>query len=231
MNIHFTRQYWNRHLNIIKLTIKPTKLSFLPFSLYHSQLFNSSSLQSYNSSSANSPRRRIDQQITSEWIQLVDPTYVLNSSSNSTENPTNNSLLEPSRTRDVLSRLDLTRYALIEVNGQANPPICKVIQRTELSPVRNRNRARPSRSLSLKEFQISSLIQPHDLETKLRLASNALEKGHRVRIIINLNLNGPLEFSELVEERMIEIGAEKVKEEREGKKLIVDWSSKKLKKK
>ncbi|EGG02275.1 uncharacterized protein MELLADRAFT_66481 [Melampsora larici-populina 98AG31] len=218
-------RFWNRSIKILKP-------SFSPIAVHHAQPFTSSSLHP-SSSSRTPPRRRTDHQITSEWIQLVDPSCVLNSSPNSADQPTTNSLLKPSRTLDVLSRLDFTQYALIEVNGITTPPICKLINRSDLTPVtRVRRSSKPThKSLPIKEIQINNQIEPNDLSTKFRTAIHALQKGHRIRISIILNPNGPINFSDLIEERLMEIGAEKIKQEREGKKLFMDWSPGKVKKK
>ncbi|OAV96509.1 hypothetical protein PTTG_00965 [Puccinia triticina 1-1 BBBD Race 1] len=184
-----------------------------------------------------------DHQIKSEWIQLVNPSSTLNPSSAAPTDPhpaqaaASNLLVEPALTREVLARLDLSQYTLIEVNSKASPPICKIVSREALvqkerTKVRQKKGQQKSNRLDsvVKEIQLSWKIGPNDLSHKLKAVQHCFEKGYKVRALLNpparhqlVDQNLRDELLAVVEQQLAGFGGQLVKEENEGGKLIMEW--------
>ncbi|CAH7686608.1 hypothetical protein BY996DRAFT_4572046, partial [Phakopsora pachyrhizi] len=174
-----------------------------------------------------------DHQIKSEYIQLVNPA----STTNNKDTGSNQSLINPALTREVLDRLDLNKYTLIEVNSSAKPPICKIVEREaliekeRLKIKKQKLQKRVNRHDSIvKEVQLSWFIGANDLEHKLKAVQQSFDKGYKVRIVISsaykkqeIHPQRKADFLDLVEEKLIGMKGEKIKEETEGRKLIVEW--------
>ncbi|PLW28137.1 hypothetical protein PCANC_23254 [Puccinia coronata f. sp. avenae] len=180
-----------------------------------------------------------DHQIRSEWIQLVNPTSTLGEKPTTRENNTsaNSSILiEPALTRDVLSRIDLNQYTLIEVNSKANPPICKIVSREALiqkerTKIKQKKEQQKSNRVEnvIKEIQLTWKIDTNDLNHKLKTVQHCFEKSYKVRVIINSSRYQQTdqrhkdELLTVIEEQLTGFGGELVKQETEGGKLIMEW--------
>ncbi|KNZ50107.1 hypothetical protein VP01_459g7 [Puccinia sorghi] len=180
-----------------------------------------------------------DHQIKSEWIQLVNPASTLNQNQGTDDqDPSANSnmLIEPALTRDVLSRIDLSQYTLIEVNSRANPPICKIVSREALiqkerTKIKQKKEQQKSNRIEniIKEIQLTWKIDTNDLNHKLKTVQHCFIKGYKVRVLVNApryqqtDQKTKDELLAIVEEQLTAFGGELVKQETEGGKLIMEW--------
>ncbi|KAA1110180.1 hypothetical protein PGT21_013471 [Puccinia graminis f. sp. tritici] len=205
------------------------------------QFVGTSAMKFSGEASKQKTKAASDHQIKSEWIQLVNPSSTLKQGSASPDSdpPSQgaNLLVEPALTREVLSRLDLNQYTLIEVNSKANPPICKIVsrealvqkERTKLKQKKEQQRSNRLENV-LKEIQLTWKIERNDLNHKLKAAQQSFEKAYKVRIILNppsryqqIDQNHKDELLAIVEEQLTGFGGELVKQESEAGKLIMEW--------
>ncbi|MCB1185775.1 translation initiation factor IF-3 [bacterium] len=78
---------------------------------------------------------------------------------------------------------------LVEVAGNANPPVCKVLDYGKLSyQSKKKKQVAAKGKTELKEISFSMKISDHDIETKMKKARQLVEKGHKLRF--NLILRG-----------------------------------------
>ncbi|MCB1216098.1 translation initiation factor IF-3 [bacterium] len=78
---------------------------------------------------------------------------------------------------------------LVEVAGNANPPVCKVLDYGKLSyQSKKKKQVSAKGKTELKEISFSMKISDHDIETKMKKARQLVEKGHKLRF--NLILRG-----------------------------------------
>ncbi|MBW0461150.1 hypothetical protein O181_000865 [Austropuccinia psidii MF-1] len=179
-----------------------------------------------------------DHQIKSQWIQLVNPSSTLKSqvTENDASAPSN-SLIQPSLTREVLARLDLNKYTLVEVNPNADPPICKIISK-ELISEKERTKLKQKKAQQkmnrhenvIKEIHLTWMINSNDLSHKLKVVQQSFEKGYKVRVIITsahryqeVEHQHKTELLNELDERLTSFGGQKTKEEMEGRKLMIEW--------
>lgn len=73
---------------------------------------------------------------------------------------------------------------LVEVAPQANPVVCKIIDFGKYLYAREKREKKKQRPRQLKEIRLSTRINEHDLETKLRQIRRFLEEGCKVRITV-----------------------------------------------
>lgn len=182
-----------------------------------------------------------DHQIKSEWIQLVNPSSTLNptwpSSKDDRSENTQNILIEPALTREVLSRLDLNKYTLLQVNSKTNPPICKIISKETLNQkervkIKHKKEQEKINRLDnvIKEIQLKWKIDVHDLNHKLKTVQNCFAKGYKVQVVINhpgrhqqIDSSDKDDLLTIVQEQLTGFGGELVKRQTEAGKLIMDW--------
>ncbi|KAF9122775.1 hypothetical protein BGW39_009503 [Mortierella sp. 14UC] len=151
----------------------------LPGSAAGSNVSSSSSNNSTNASSRlnndkRSPapldRPRRDEEIDCQWIQFVGP----------------EGSLGEKRLSSVLKTIDRSKFFLIEVDSNAQPPICKLFSKKELyEKAKAAKQAKKANDLSTKELQLNWGTDAHDLEHKLAKFRAFLEKGHRLEIQVN----------------------------------------------
>ncbi|KAF9900595.1 hypothetical protein EC991_007146 [Linnemannia zychae] len=151
----------------------------LPGSAVGSNAASSSSKTNTNASSRfnndkRSPapldRPRRDEEIDCQWIQFVSP------EGNLSEKPLSS----------VLKTFDRSKFFLIEVDSNAQPPICKLFSKKELyEKAKAAKQAKKANELSTKELQLNWGTDAHDLEHKLAKFRAFLEKGHRLEIQVN----------------------------------------------
>jgi translation initiation factor IF-3 len=73
---------------------------------------------------------------------------------------------------------------LVEVAPQADPVVCKIIDFGKYLYAREKREKKKQRPRQLKEMRLSTRIDEHDLETKLRRIKEFLEDGYKVRITV-----------------------------------------------
>lgn len=91
------------------------------------------------------------------------------------------------RTRDALEMARERGYDLVEVQPNAAPPVCRLMDygkfRYEESR-RERESRRRQRTAALKEVRLRPKIDDHDLDTKARQARKFLQAGSKVKLSV-----------------------------------------------
>lgn len=97
----------------------------------------------------------------------------------------------PTSVASILAALDVAKYDLRLVNTSVDPPIAKVVDRAhEISKARTQQSAAAlQRRLAVarnvgKEVQFGTSITTHDFGIKMTKVKELLEKGFRVRLVI-----------------------------------------------
>ena len=77
---------------------------------------------------------------------------------------------------------------LVEVNPNANPPICKIIDFGkfiyELEKKAQKNKS--AKTGEVKEIQLGIKTDEHDFQTKIEHAKRFIEKGHKVKVTVKM---------------------------------------------
>jgi len=74
---------------------------------------------------------------------------------------------------------------LVEVSPNSRPPVCKIMDFGKFKydqKVKEKKQKQLSKQSQLKEIRLSSRIEHHDLETKLKKVFDFLDSGHKVQI-------------------------------------------------
>jgi translation initiation factor IF-3 len=91
------------------------------------------------------------------------------------------------RTREALDMARERGYDLVEVQPNAAPPVCRLMDygkyRYEESR-RERESRRRQRTAALKEVRLRPKIDDHDLDTKARQARKFLQSGSKVKLSV-----------------------------------------------
>ncbi len=90
--------------------------------------------------------------------------------------------------QEALEIAQVAGLDLVEVAGNANPPVCKVLDYGKLSYQSKKKKVAAKGKTELKEISFSMKISDHDIETKMKKARQLVEKGHKLRF--NLILRG-----------------------------------------
>ncbi|KUK75956.1 MAG: Translation initiation factor 3 [candidate division WS6 bacterium 34_10] len=89
------------------------------------------------------------------------------------------------KTEDAIAKAKEQGLDLVEVAPKAQPPVCKIMDYSKYI-YRQKKKARKNRKKSkqkdMKEFKFSPVIDVGDINTRVRRATEYLEKGHPVRI-------------------------------------------------
>lgn len=74
---------------------------------------------------------------------------------------------------------------LVEIVPNERPPVCRIVDfgKYKYEQSRKQKEHKP-RSVDWKEIQLSPVIDPHDLETKINHLKSWLEKGKHVRVVL-----------------------------------------------
>ncbi len=114
---------------------------------------------------------RVNEQIKVPKVLLID-----NSGNNIGETNTYTAL---QMARDA--QLDL-----VEVNPNDDPPVCKIMDYSKFiyEQKKKLRKNRMGKAKDLKEFRFSVVIDEADMNTKIKKASEFLEKGHPVKITV-----------------------------------------------
>jgi translation initiation factor IF-3 len=116
-------------------------------------------------------RPRRDEEIESQWIQFV----------------TEEGQLGGQKTlSSVLKTFDRSKFFLIEVDSNANPPICKLFSKKEMfDKAKALRQAKKANTTPVKELQLNWGTDAHDLNHKLSKSRGFLEKGYRLEVQVN----------------------------------------------
>ena len=72
---------------------------------------------------------------------------------------------------------------LVEIAPTADPPVCKILDFNKYKYQLKKREKRQPRS-DLKEMRLTTQIQGHDMDIKLRQMRKFLEQGHKIRVSI-----------------------------------------------
>ncbi|KAM0787427.1 hypothetical protein ACM66B_003509 [Microbotryomycetes sp. NB124-2] len=123
-----------------------------------------------------------DERIPYKQVVLVDPET--------------SSLMQPASLLSILGALDRTRFSILLVDAQHDPPICKILdKKQQYEQQRAKDKAKKQQAASggsgaggtgaatAKEVQLTWSTTLHDLGHKLNKAKDMLAKGSRVVVI------------------------------------------------
>lgn len=90
------------------------------------------------------------------------------------------------RIEEALRRAKARGLDLIEIAPQANPPVCRILDygkfRYEQSKHDKEKKSNPSNKVKEVKFRVN--IDQHDYETKLRRAEEFLDKGNKLKLVL-----------------------------------------------
>jgi len=88
-------------------------------------------------------------------------------------------------TQEALVKAKQDDLDLVEVGSNSTPPVCKIIDYSKYiyrQKKKQRKNKKNNKQKDLKEFKFSPVIDTGDISTRVRRATEYLEKGHPVRI-------------------------------------------------
>jgi translation initiation factor IF-3 len=115
---------------------------------------------------------RVNEEIGTATVRLVD------------ENGENVGIV---RTEDALKRAEGVGLDLVEVAGQADPPVCKILDygRFKYQAQKRANEARKKQKIiEIKEIKMRPNIDLHDYEVKMRAMVKFLGEGDKVKVTL-----------------------------------------------
>lgn len=124
-------------------------------------------------------------------------------------------------THEALKIAEDRELDLIEVNPKAEPPVCKLIDYNKfLYQQEKKEQKNKSKSAEVKNIRLSVRIGQHDIDVRLNQVAKFFEKGHPVKI--DLNLKGRERAHADLAKEMIETFIIKTREKLGEGKVIVD---------
>ena len=91
------------------------------------------------------------------------------------------------KTHQALSLAKENDVDLIEINANANPPVCRIMDYSKFKyeqRKREKDNKDKSKTKPVKELKFGPNTGEHDFEFKLNHAKNFLEKGHKVKAYV-----------------------------------------------
>ncbi|MDD2469720.1 MAG: translation initiation factor IF-3 [Bacilli bacterium] len=90
---------------------------------------------------------------------------------------------------DALTLASYAGFDLVLINGNANPPVCKLLDYNKFKYEKKKKtkeslKKQRETSAELKEFRLSVHIDKHDFDTKAKNVFKYLEKGHKIKVSI-----------------------------------------------
>jgi translation initiation factor IF-3 len=86
-------------------------------------------------------------------------------------------------TQEALAKAQELNLDLVEIGAKAKPPVCKIMDYSKyMYRQKKKQRKNRQKSKDMKEFKFSPVIDIGDINTRVRRATEYLEKGHPVRI-------------------------------------------------
>ena len=89
----------------------------------------------------------------------------------------------------ALSKADELSLDLVMITGNANPPVCKIMNygKYRYEQIKKDKEARKNQKVvELKEIQLSMVIQANDLEIKAKRARAFLQDGNKLKIVLRM---------------------------------------------
>ncbi len=126
----------------------------------------------YYSRKPNKQTRRVNDRINADEVRVIDP------------NGEQLGVMSPEDGREKAAEFGLD---LVEVAPQAKPPVCKIMDYGKFKYQQSKKqKSGGSDKVSLKTFRMRPNIGDHDLDVKLRHATDSLESGDQVKLIMRL---------------------------------------------
>ena len=88
---------------------------------------------------------------------------------------------------DALRRAEAAGLDLVEISGQADPPVCKILDfgKYKYEAQKKKNEARKRQKvIEIKEIKMRPGIDDHDYEVKMRAMQKFLQEGDKVKITL-----------------------------------------------
>jgi len=108
--------------------------------------------------------------------------------------------------QDALRKANELGLDLVEVAATAEPPVCRIVDfgKFKYEQAKNDKDKKSSSASKMKEIKFRVNVAKHDYETKLRHAEEFLEKGNKVRCLLQFR-GREMAHQELGAERMRQI--------------------------
>lgn len=85
--------------------------------------------------------------------------------------------------KKALSLAENEGLDLVEIAPNATPPVCKIISISKFNYLEEqKKKANKSSKQDLKEIRLTSRIEDHDFETKVKQITKFLSQGHKVKV-------------------------------------------------
>ena len=119
---------------------------------------------------------------------------------------------------------------LIEISANANPPVCKIIDRGKYKYEQQKktNKAKKKqRVMNLKEIKLRPVTEIHDYNFKIKNAQKFLEKGDKVKFTVKFkgremqHTNLGYELMKRITDDTANLGTIEVKPKFEGRQIIM----------
>lgn len=87
---------------------------------------------------------------------------------------------------DALKRARLEEKDLVEISGQAVPPVVKLIDFKKFKYLESKKErgSKKSKTGDVKEVRLSPFIGQHDFDTRLSQAREFIEEGNQVKVVV-----------------------------------------------
>jgi translation initiation factor IF-3 len=120
---------------------------------------------------------------------------------------------------------------LVEISPNAKPPVCKIMDYSKyMYRQEKKRRKNRQKSKDMKEFKFSPVIDIGDINTRVRRATEYLEKGHPVRITMYRRGRQSREQAEKVFEEILtnfeEYSTIEPKPKKEGRNMYITFIKK-----
>lgn len=109
----------------------------------------------------------------------------------------------------ALKQADSLNLNLVEINGQVNPPIVKIMDYKKFLYEQEKNK-KNTKGPTTKEIQLTSNTGQNDIDVKMKKILEFLDKGHKVKIVMKF-LGRNIQFVSRGEEMLLRM-AEKLAE-------------------
>ena len=90
-------------------------------------------------------------------------------------------------TRQALDMAKEKGLDLVEVAGDARPPVCKILDYGKLKYIKKKKEQEAKKKatqMSVKEVQLRPRIEEHDFNVKLRRMEEFLQRGDKVKVVL-----------------------------------------------